>query len=260
MRRTRHPPVSPTPGPQPAALQHIAMDFEALLEAFYRELELSKKTVIDVGAHVGRHALPLAAKVGKEGIVHAFEPIPTIRSQLVANALAAGANNIIVYPFALSEVNGLADFQFIPNLPEESGLKARHIYNAVPDPVQLIPVQQHCLDDLLPEASVAFMKIDIEGGELDMLKGSRHLLRRARPIVAFECGAASFLGYHDHPQDLFQLFTDADYAVFSIHGDRIASPESFREKTFAQNYWDYIASPSEKCAAVMEAFTRRASA
>jgi hypothetical protein len=56
-------------------------------------------------------------KGGKEGIVHAFEPIPIIRSQLVANALAAGANNIVVYPFALSEVNGMADFQFIPNIP-----------------------------------------------------------------------------------------------------------------------------------------------
>ena len=202
--------------------------------------------------------MPLAAKVGKEGTVHAFEPIPIIRSQLVANALAANANNIVVYPFALSEVNGMAEFQFIPNLPEESGLKARHVYNAVPDPVQLIPVQQHCLDDLLPETSVAFMKIDIEGGELDMLKGSRRLLRRARPIVAFECGAASFLGYHDRPQELFQLFIDADYAVFSIHGERIDSPESFREKTFAQNYWDYIASPSEKCASVIGAFNRRA--
>ena len=57
------------------------------------------------------------------------------------------------------------------------------------------------------------------------------------------------------PQELFQLFSDADYAVFSIYREQIESTESFREKTFAQAYWDYIASPYEKCAATKEAFT-----
>ena len=221
------------------------MDFEAKLEAFYNELDLDRTSVIDVGAHVGRHALPLSRKVGREGVVYAFEPIPTIRGRLVANAVEAGANNVVVYPFALSDANGLADFRYIPNLPEESGLKARHIYNAAPDPVQLIPVQQHRLDDVLPEATVSFVKIDIEGGELDMLKGSGRLLRRSRPIVAFECGAASFLGYHDHPQELFELFAAQGYAVYSILGEKIEDADSFRQKSFDQNFWDYVAAPVE---------------
>lgn len=233
------------------------MDFEALLEAFYRQLDLSGKEVVDVGAHVGRHALPLAEKVGKRGIVHAFEPIPVIRGRFVANAVTANANNVVVYPFALSQTNGLAEFQYIPNLPEESGLKARHVYNAVPDPVQLIPVQQHRLDDLLPAARVGFMKIDIEGGELDMLGGAVNTLAKSRPIVAFECGAASFLGYHDRPQDIFQLFADNDYLVYSIHGDVVETAEAFREASYAQIFWDYIASPVEQRDTVLGAFARR---
>ncbi|MEM7197982.1 MAG: hypothetical protein AAF352_06405, partial [Pseudomonadota bacterium] len=53
--------------------------FEDFLEEFYTKLDLKGKTVIDIGAHAGRHAIPLAQLVGVEGIVLAFEPVPAVR-------------------------------------------------------------------------------------------------------------------------------------------------------------------------------------
>lgn len=220
------------------------MDFEARLEAFYARLPIDDTTVVDVGAHLGRHAIPLARRAR---VVHAFEPVPSIRHRLSLQLTTLGLNNVVLYPFALSSNNGVAQFQFIPNLPEESGLKARHVYNATPEPAEPVSVHTVRLDDLLaPSLDVSFVKIDIEGGELDMLQGSRQLLARWRPAVAFECGAASFLGYHDTPELIFQMFSELGFGVYSIFGDRIASPAEFREKSHAQLFWDYVAIPNEK--------------
>ena len=222
------------------------MDYEGLLESFYTRLPLNGATVIDVGAHTGRHAIPLAAQVGASGTVHAFEPIPEIRSQLAQNLEIAGVNNVIVYPFALASKPAEVQFHYIPNLPQESGIKARHTYNSPTDPPKLLKLYAHSLDDILPNTDVAFIKVDIEGGELDMLEGAGRTLTTGRPVVSFECGAASFLGYHDRPQDLFKLFHDRGYALHSILGDQIADEHAFREATHVQVVWDYVAIPLEK--------------
>jgi FkbM family methyltransferase len=223
------------------------MDFEAKLEQFYNQLDLAGTLVIDIGAHVGRHAIPLAKKVGVEGVLYAFEPIPQIRMQLNENIISSGLNNVVVYPFALSSAQGVSDFNYIPNLPGESGIKKRHIYNSNPGEILIIQVGIFRLDNLVPlKNKISFIKIDVEGAELDVLRGAKDLLKSSRPIVAFECGAASFLGYHDSPEEIFNIFSSLDYQIYSITGERIIDSLSFYKTSHDQNYWDYLALPSGK--------------
>ena len=223
------------------------MDFEAKLEAFYNQLDLDGTTIIDIGAHIGRHAIPLAKKIGPAGLLYAFEPIPLIRNRLNENIYASGLNNVVVLPFALSTKREVADFTYVPNLPEESGLKERRIYNDIPSEFQKIKVGVFQLDDLIPLGSkVSFLKIDVEGGELDVFLGASNLLETSRPIVAFECGAASFLGYHEAPDRIFDIFDALGYQIFAITGERILTKEIFSKASYAQNFWDYIAFPFGK--------------
>ena len=223
------------------------MDFEAKLEAFYNQLDLDGTTIIDIGAHIGRHAIPLAKKIGPAGLLYAFEPIPLIRNRLNENIYASGLNNVAVLPFALSTKREVADFTYVANLPEESGLKERRIYNDVPSEFQKIKVGVFQLDDLIPLGSkVSFLKIDVEGGELDVFLGASKLLASSRPIVAFECGAASFLGYHEAPERIFNIFHALGYQIFSITGERMLTKEVFSKSSYAQNFWDYIAFPFGK--------------
>ena len=223
------------------------MDFEAKLEAFYNQLDLDGTTIIDIGAHIGRHAIPLAKKIGPAGLLYAFEPIPLIRNRLNENIYTSGLNNVVVLPFALSAKREVADFTYVPNLPEESGLKERRIYNDIPSEFQKIKVGVFQLDDLIPLGSkVSFLKIDVEGGELDVFLGASNLLATSRPIVAFECGAASFLGYHEAPDRIFDIFDALGYQIFAITGERILTKEIFSKATYAQNFWDYIAFPFGK--------------
>lgn len=234
-------PAAPAPTP-PAP--RVLPDYEAMLEAFYSRLDLRDAEVVDVGAHAGRHAIPLARAAGMGGTVHAFEPLPHVRAQLAQNLAAGKCNNVVVYPFALSDRPRQASFTFVPNLPEESGLKRRHAYNATPSSFEEIPVKVMRLQDALPEgARVRFIKIDVEGGELDVLRGSVGILERCRPVVAFECGAASYLGYHDTPDEIFEIFRSRGYAVHAITGEVIADLGVFREATRVQAFWDYVAFP-----------------
>lgn len=116
------------------------MNFEDQLELFYKKLDLKGAKVIDVGAHTGRHAIPLAQMVGNSGLVYCFEPIPVIRKVLCDNIFSAALQNVIVCPFALSDKSGPTSFKYVHNLPEESGLKERHIYNAEPGTIENIGV------------------------------------------------------------------------------------------------------------------------
>jgi len=223
------------------------MSFEDKLEQFYTQLDLVGCNAIDVGAHTGRHAIPIAKQVGDQGVVLAFEPIPHIRETLVKNLQASNLNNVVVYPFALSRESQVAEFNYIPNLPEESGLKQRHIYNGTPEAFVKIRVPVKRIDDLVPhDFQIDFIKMDVEGAELDVLEGAVEVLGRCKPIVAFECGAASFLGYHNNPENIWKIFDVRGYAVYSITGELMNSVERFIQASHEQKYWDYLAFPEGK--------------
>jgi Methyltransferase FkbM domain len=85
------------------------------------------------------------------------------------------------------------------------------------------------------------MKIDVEGGELGVLRGARSLLDRCKPIVAFECGVNSYGNYHKNPDEIFEIFTKLDFSIYSITGVKINDASQFMEATTAQNFWDYVA-------------------
>lgn len=223
------------------------MSFEDKLELFYSRINLSKANVIDVGAHTGRHTIPIAKIIGEAGMVFAFEPVPSIREILCKNLQVSGLNNAIIYPFALSSQTHIAEFNFIPNLPEEGGLKRRHIYNTLPDAFVKIRVPVKRLDDLIPfNMTIDFIKIDVEGGELDVLEGGLELIGRSKPVVAFECGAASFLGYHKSPESIWDIFDSRGYLVYSITGEYMDSAQKFSKASYEQKYWDYMALPLNK--------------
>ena len=220
------------------------MDYEAKLETFYTQLPLTGEIVVDVGAHTGRHAVPLSKLVGMDGICYAFEPVPIVRQALAANIASLALNNIVIFPVALGEANRLANFNFIPNIPQESGLKKRVVYNAVPSEFQQIPVKVCRLDDVLPSVdNVKFIKMDVEGGEMDVLRGSIKILENSRPIVAFERDAAGYPAYSATPDEIFEIFSKRGYSVFSITGIRIENTDDFRRETTTQRFLDYIAFP-----------------
>jgi FkbM family methyltransferase len=140
--------------------------------------------VLDIGANIGAHTVPLAQKVGPKGVVLAFEPQPRIHMMLCANLLMNGLANVLIYSCALGTEKGTA---FLPVLDYEQP----NNYGAVsvtdaPDPrLPARPTRVMAIDDL-KLASCALMKIDVEGSEAKVLRGGAKTIMALRPILYVE--------------------------------------------------------------------------
>jgi hypothetical protein len=72
------------------------------------------------------------------------------------------------------------------------------------------------------------MKIDVEGGELEVLRGGENFLKRCRPVTYFECGKIHHAFYETKPQQVFDLFASCGMGVFLLDRTPL-SREKFQE-------------------------------
>lgn len=142
---------------------------------------------IDVGANVGPVTLALARQVGPFGRVLAIEPGPPylarLRRNLQANPRLMG--RVVILQAGISETEGSLKWRPDPLHPFNAGLSQVH-GTAVPGEV-LVPVTT--LDAAIAQQGwdgVDFIKIDVEGMELEVLRGARATLESLRPVVLFE--------------------------------------------------------------------------
>lgn len=157
---------------------------------------------IDIGCHKGE-ILDLILKHAPNGKHIAFEPIPHFYSRLKEKF----GSNVNIYPYALSDKSGTTTFNYVKNAPAYSGLKQRK-YNVEKADIEIINVTQKRLDDLIPnEVSIDLIKIDVEGGEFDVLKGAEQLLQLNKPTVIFECGKGATEYYGTDPVNLYSFIT-----------------------------------------------------
>lgn len=218
-------------------------DYEQMLEDFYSGLLREGDICVDVGAHVGRHTLPLACCVGPRGRVLAFEPIPAIAAQLreKIEASASLSSFVELRQCALADTTGETDFVLVHEAPGYSGLRPRHYDSQVT--TEIIRVDVRRLDDLIGGISpVRFIKIDCEGAELCVVRGAKDLLARDRPVVSFECGNASLESYDYDAGDIYDFWDGHGYDIQSIKRERL-DRGAFVSASAKQDYWDYIALP-----------------
>lgn len=132
---------------------------------------------VDVGANIGYFTKLASRLVGKTGSIFAFEPMPAALKLLRMNS--AQLSNVVIFPLALSDKKGTATF-YVRKKGDMSSLS--HDPSARP-----VQITVSTLDELLAERSrIDLIKIDVEGSELDVLRGGRMTLSRCRPIVCFE--------------------------------------------------------------------------
>jgi FkbM family methyltransferase len=139
-------------------------------------------------------------EIAPAGMHHAFEALPQL-----AGGLRTRFGGVQVHQAAVSDRGGQSEFQYVENAPAFSGLR-RRVYDR-PDPkITTIQVTMTTLDEAIPsDQPVAFIKIDIEGGEYHAIKGALNMLRRWHPIIVFEAGRKSTGQYGVTPDDLYAL-------------------------------------------------------
>lgn len=178
-----------------------------------RRVLRKESNCIDVGCHAGVF-LDEILQISPEGFHYGFEPLPDLYDAL--RAKFQDRSNVSIRNSALSDVSGEVTFQHVVSNPGYSGLKQRR-YDRPNEEIQQISVVTERLDDLIPDSmAVAFIKIDVEGAELQVLRGAVKTLIRCRPIVVFEHGLGAADFYGTEPEMVFDLFVDCGLRCFTM--------------------------------------------
>jgi FkbM family methyltransferase len=221
----------------------IVPDYEHILECGYRRVIPPDATVIDVGAHEGRHTAVLSELVGQGGRVLAFEPLPHLATALRDKGFD---HRVQIHECALSDFSGRSSFTYMRGTPEESGLRER-IPNKPQqaDPIT-IDVEVRQLDEYLAQLSnVRFIKIDVEGGEVACLRGATKLLGRFRPFISVEYGKPSYSVYGLNARSLYDTAESLGYQIADLFG-AICPDLPAWERACDLSYWDWFLVPRER--------------
>ncbi len=198
--------------------------------AIMRRVLRPDSNAVDVGAFEGgmlRHMIRLAPS----GTHVAFEPV---RER--AEAIARRFPTATVHPVALGDAPGEATFHYVVSHPALSGLRRRSDLGAA-EAVDERRVRVETLDRLMPpDQPVAFVKIDVEGGELGVFRGGVETFRRHRPVVVFECGLGSADAYGVEPEDVHDAVSGAIGLKISLLDAWLAGSGALSRAQFADQY------------------------
>lgn len=154
------------------------------------QVNLTGRTAIDVGAHAGNWTLNLARRVGPKGSVLAYEALPHYGRALSMSVRLLGVRNVKVKIVAVGEREGFTALRWRTDNNELLTGKT-HIEPGTQPSSGVVEVQIVTLDrelDLqgIRPSDVGFVKIDVEGAELEVLRGASGLLSQGRPALYLE--------------------------------------------------------------------------
>lgn len=172
---------------------------------------------VDIGAHKGAYLYWLQKKVGAKGWVFAFEPQPKLSQYLENICKKMNYKNVAVENKGISAEKG--SFQLY--LPEgKSSSPAATLQSNLSDSTtthKSIEIQTTTLDEyFLKERNLKphFLKIDVEGHELEVFKGGKQLLKEAKPKILVECEQRHLQNMQI--EEVFQFLLDLGYKGFFI--------------------------------------------
>lgn len=148
---------------------------------FFRQNLKKGDTVLDIGGHIGLFAVVTARLVGSEGKVYSFEPTPFTRTVLRDVVELNECESIVeIREEAVSSKSGTTVFF-------DTGDEISNANSLVKTErsKKQIPITLTSVDEFVQEKQIRVdcLKIDVEGAELDVLKGARATFLKQRPVV-----------------------------------------------------------------------------
>lgn len=171
--------------------------------------------VLECGGHHGCSAIILSHWVGAAGKVVTFEPSPANGDIIEKNIEQNGISNITLERKAVGAEQGMITISEASNssvTPSGEGLRA----------------ELTCLDEY-EHLNPTFLKIDVEGFEMQVLQGAKQILS-TRPKLAIEIHTEDLSQYGASVQDLFRLIDVKNYKLW-IQWDDFKYPEEYDMST-----------------------------
>ena len=209
-------------------LRLLAVSFQRLyktgrLGVDYQDIYFLKQLVrpgdccIDIGAHLGYFTIELARICGNTGHVHAIEPMSKFYNTLKGLVQSKGLKNVTLYPYAMGgdsayvamgipKVNNAKKFAYARIMRSSTFLEY----------VESEQVKNVTGDELFRELPrMDFIKCDVEGLEISVIKSFSECISKYRPIILCE------LSDPRERKNLFDLFSLYKYNMYYLENKRL---------------------------------------
>lgn len=199
----------------------------------FRQIVPANSVVVEVGANIGAHTVALSRMVGPGGGVLAFEPQRLLFQTLCANLALNSCTNVAARHEAVASIPGDMRVPVLPpDMPNNFG--ALQLGNPWPhgEPVKVVTI------DSMQLAACRLIKLDIEGMELEALRGAAETIRRHRPALYVENEL------DDKSRALITLLLSYGYRLY-WHAPLMYRPDNFAGEK--ENIFGRIASHNMLC-------------
>jgi FkbM family methyltransferase len=171
---------------------------------------------LDIGAGIGTHTLPMSKFVGQTGRIVAIEPERFSFYHLCGAISTNSVKNVYCFQQAIGKERKLVR---VPELNDETTINYGAVTLDQPyTDVASYQIQMHTIDKLNLD-NCNFIKIDVEGMEIDVLEGGKNTINKFKPIIYAEndtrCNEA-----------VQKFMLDLDYDVY-IHTAPLFNPDNF---------------------------------
>jgi FkbM family methyltransferase len=146
--------------------------WEEFMHKYFKKYSDMNKIALDVGANIGTHSIVLSKYYKK---VFAFEPL--FYELLEKNLELNNINNVDVSPFGLSDKKSKSFIKRVNSNPGASYIDSEKGSESV---------DLNSLDNLSFENPICFMKIDVEGHELELINGAKETILKNKPVIIIE--------------------------------------------------------------------------
>jgi len=178
--------------------------------------------IFDIGANFGYYSCVLANVLKKNCTIYAFEPFPSNHARLATNITLNGLESCVrICRMGLSDSEGTASMKFVPDNTGQT-----HITGRTGD------IGLTTIDDFAGREDIediAFIKIDVEGFELFVLRGGARTIRRCKPTILIEVTTLTLERFGLTAKDVLVQLIDYDYDLFLVSRSKLVKLTDFSE-------------------------------
>jgi len=194
--------------------------FLTMDEQFLLELDLSNKVVYDIGGYIGIYAMFFSRAVGERGEVFTFEPNLKNYHELLFNLQLNNISNVTTRNLGLGREYKKAQLRYNPIFPgrgtirEEIENDRSRISRSKTTEIQIDSLDNILQNELLPNPD--FIKIDVEGFELEVLQGMLKTLSKDKPDIYIEIHGIL-------PPEMVHLLHLHRYSIYHVESSKKTS-------------------------------------
>jgi len=200
----------------------------------WQRLVPSTASIADIGANIGWYSLHWATR-SPNARIFSFEPVPSTFKAFHKNIVRNDLSNIRAEQLGMSDKIGAMELFVDPSI---AGAASAHpsVYESTSI---ALTVQMTTLDNYASIHGLHFdaIKIDVEGGELAVLKGATKVLSRDRPILFVEMLRRHARAFGYHPNDILSFTRLFGYKCYCIEDNRLAEFTQMDDETTATNFF-----------------------